>query len=167
MKRLENLLKNYKEIDDFIIFGSAVKGKNKPNDIDVAVITEKKELDFVAKINQELGEGIHIELVKPSSLLKTRLSLNLLMEGYSVSKKDYLHNLLGLEPIKMFIYDLKGFSRSKKALFSMALTKLMNSFGGKRLAPGAVIIPIGKSESFNDFLDSWQIKYKTKEYTLF
>ena len=72
-----------------------------------------------------------------------------------------------LKPVKLFIYNLEGFNRSKKALFSMALTKTLSKIDGRRIAPGAVIIPIANSGFFDEFLESWQIKYKTKEYTMF
>jgi predicted nucleotidyltransferase len=168
VKKLEDLLKKYKQIDDIIIFGSAVKGKEKPNDIDIAVIVHEKDFDLFKKLNDELEQkDTHVEMIKSSSLLKSRLSLNLLMEGYSIEKKEFLSEILGLNPVKLFIYNLKGFDKSKKSLFSMALTKTIKKIKGKRIAPGAVIIPVHKSGYFNEFLESWNIKYKTSEWTMF
>ena len=168
MKLLEKLLKRYNQIEDIIVFGSAVKGKDIPKDVDIAVIVKEKELDLYKKLNDELKPyKVHIELVVSASLLKTRLSLNLLMEGYSIDKKDFLNKILGLRPVKLFVYNLKGFTRSKKALFSMALTKTLKEIKGNRIAPGAVIIPIIKSGYFNEFLESWEIKYQTSEWTMF
>ena len=166
MKLLENLLKKYNQIEDIIVFGSAVKGKDMPEDIDIAVIVKEKDLDLYKELNDRLKPyKVHIELV--ASLLKTRLSLNLLMEGYSIEKKDFLNKILGLKPVKLFVYNLIGFSRSKKALFSMALTKTLKEIKGNRIAPGAVMIPIDKSGYCNEFLEAWKIKYNTSEWTMF
>ncbi len=168
MKKLEALLKKYNQIEDMIIFGSAVKGKELPKDIDMAVIVKEKDFDLLKKLKNELKqEKMHIELVSSASLLKNRLSLSLLTEGYSVEKKDFLNRILGLKPVKLFIYNLKGFDRSKKALFSMALTKTIKKIKGNRIAPGAVMMPIDKSGYFNEFLESWKIKYQTSEWTMF
>lgn len=168
MRKLESMLNKYNQVEDIIIFGSAVKGKDSPKDIDIAVIVNEKDTELFNKMNEELkADKAHVEIVKGSSLLKTRLSLNLLAEGYSVRKKSFLYEILGIKPIKLFLYALNGFSRSKKALFSMALTKIIREVGGKRLAPGAVIIPIGQSSYFNEFLDRWEIKYQTSEWTMF
>ena len=168
MKRLEKLQKKYNQIEDIIVFGSAVKGKDSPKDIDIAVIVKEKDFSLYKELNNELKPyKAHIELVSSASLLKTRLSLNLLMEGYSIDKKDFLNKILGIKPVKLFVYGLAGFSRSKKALFSMALTKTLKEIKGNRIAPGAVIIPISKSGYFNEFLESWEIKYQTSEWTMF
>lgn len=166
MKKLEKLLKKYSQIEDIVVFGSAVKGKEMPKDIDIAVIMKDRDIDLFRKIKDELVD-LHLELVISSSLLRNRLSLNILLEGYSVDKHAFFRETLGLKPVKLFIYTLVGFERSKKSLFSMALTKNLKKVKGKRLAPGAVIIPIGKSGYFNEFLETWKIKYKTSEWTMF
>jgi predicted nucleotidyltransferase len=163
------LLKRYDDIlSDIIIFGSAVKGKKIPNDIDLALILKEKNIDKIDKIKKDIDDAkVHIEVVTQESLLKTKISLNILLEGYSIEKKDFLRNLLDLKPVKLFLYNLKGFNRSKKSIFSMALTKNLKKMGGKRIAPGAVIISIDQSGYFNEFLEGWQIKYKTAEWTMF
>ena len=169
VKKLEKLLKKYKDnLNDIIIFGSAVKGKKMPKDIDLALILKEKDMSKISSIKKEIDDNrVDIEAVTQDSLLKTKLSINILLEGYSIEKKDFLRNMIGLKPIKLFLYDLKGFNRSKKSLFSMALTKNLKNINGKRIAPGAVIIPIDQSGYFNEFLDGWQIRYKTSEWTMF
>ena len=81
VKKLETLLKKYDKINDIIIFGSAAKGKEMPKDIDIALIMGQRDMDVYNNVNKYLGnKKVHIEMVKSSSLLKNRLSLNLLME---------------------------------------------------------------------------------------
>ena len=78
MKKLEKLLKRYDQINDFILFGSAVKGKEMPNDIDLAIIMDKKDLNISNELKKELEDyKVHLDLISSSSLLKTKLSLNL------------------------------------------------------------------------------------------
>ena len=76
--KLKSLIKN--DILDIIIFGSAVKGKLNPNDIDIAMISNKKDIET------KLNEKFHISMItfedfftKPIPLINT-----LLREGFSV-----------------------------------------------------------------------------------
>lgn len=165
VKKLRVLLNKYPEIADIIVFGSFVKSKFKPADIDVMVITSSKELHNKLKIT--FLKNVHLEFYTFNTLFYEPLIVNVLAEGYSVRHNKFLRERLGIKPAKMFIYRLEGFSRVKKVQFSTALTKMLKLFSGERTAAGSVLIPIGSSGAFEDFLNSWGLKYKTKEYLVF
>ncbi len=167
MKKLRALLKKHPQIEDFIIFGSFVKGKFRPNDIDVVMITVGKERELQREIKKRLGEKVHLENYTFREIFYEPLIINILAEGYSVKTKKFLRGLLGIKPLKMFIYNLKGFERVKKVQFSTALTKMLKTLQGERIAAGSVLIPVKEASAFEDFLNTWGLKYKTREYLVF
>lgn len=160
-------MKRNKQIKDFLIFGSLVKGKFKPGDIDVIMVTEKKNWGLQKEVREQLPEKVHLENYSFSDLFYEPLIVNLLAEGYSVKTGKFFGDLLGLRPLKMFIYNLKGFERVKKVQFSTALTKMLKTLSGERIAAGSVLVPVRESAAFEDFLNTWGLKYKTREYTVF
>ena len=48
-KNLKHILKRYKQVADIIIFGSYVKGRKIPKDIDLAIMAKEKNLDLPGK----------------------------------------------------------------------------------------------------------------------
>lgn len=121
--KLKKLIKD-KEIHDIVLFGSSVKGKNMPSDIDLAIISEKKIGDI---------KGFHIsnlnvkDFLKPVSLVKT-----LLREGYSLKKGVAFSEVYGFKNKCLFKYDLRKSAPSKKV-------KIVNFLRGKRDERGLVL----------------------------
>lgn len=167
-KSLKKLLRRYNSIKDIIIFGSFVKGRDSPKDIDLAVIVAEKDLNMVTAIKEEVGiEDIHITLMEFEDIYSGGLFLSLLKEGYSLKEDDFLKNRLGIRPVRFYIYDLKHLDKSKKTMFGIALRKNLQKTKGEKIGAGAVLIPIEQASYFEDFLDVWGMKYKTKELTVF
>jgi len=166
-KSLKSILRKYEDIEEIIIFGSFVKGRTFPNDIDIAFIVKKKDLSLVQPIKEILGnENIHINFIRVEETYSNPLFLSLLKEGYSIKKNDFLRNILGIRPMRIYIYNLKHLDKSKKTLFGMALKKNLKKVGGEKIGSGAVLIPIDQTGYFEDFLDVWGMKYKTRELTV-
>ena len=164
-KSLKKLLTKYKEIKDFIIFGSLVKGKYNPKDVDIALIVDKKEISIVGEIKDELKiKNLDIELIKPEEIYQTRLGLTLITEGFSIKNNKFLREKLSLSPMKIYTYEIKKLTQTKKVLFGRGLNQIIKEVKAIKLGAGSIMIPIGQSSNFEDFLDSWDLKYKTKEY---
>jgi len=164
---LKSILRKYEGVEDIIIFGSFVKGRTFPNDVDIAFIVKNKDLSLVQPIKKTIGnENMHIKFIRVEETYSNPLFLSLLKEGYSIKKNDFLRNVLGIRPMKMYIYDLKHLDKSKKTLFGMAVKKNLKKVGGEKIGSGAVLIPIGQTGYFEDFLDVWGMKYKTRELTV-
>lgn len=148
-----------------IIFGSLVKGKFNPNDIDLALVVDKKDIVLVGEVKTELNiKGLDIELIKPEEIYQTRLGLTLIAEGFSIKNNRFIREKLGLVPMKIYSYDLKKLIQTKKVLFGRGLNQIIKETKAVKLGAGSIMVPIQESSKFEDFLNTWDLKYKTKEY---
>lgn len=164
-KSLKKLLVKYKEIQDFVIFGSLVKGKYTPKDIDVALVVDKKDISLVGEVKDQLkNKNLDIEMIKPEEIYQTRLGLALISEGFSIKNNKFLREKLGISPMKIYTYGIKHLTQTKKVLFGRGLNQITEDTKGVKLGAGSIMIPIDQSSKFEDFLNTWNLKYKTKEY---
>jgi len=166
-KILKKLLKKYDAVKDIIIFGSFVKGGPSPKDIDLALIVEQKNTNLVNLIKREIDiSKTHLEFVIINDIYSSPLFLSLINEGFSIKKGDFLRNILKTKPMRLYIYDLTHLDKSHKTLFGIALKKNLKKIGGEKISVGAVLVPMQQTSYFEDFLDVWGMKYKTKEFTV-
>jgi predicted nucleotidyltransferase len=157
--KLKSLLKD-KEIIDILVFGSLIKGKAIPRDIDIALITSKESLPRI--------EGFHISTIKPIEFFKNppTLANTLLREGYSLKYKKFLAELLNFKNKAIFIYELKNQKASDKV-------RIVNILRGKNKKEGIVkqnkgewlsnqvfIIPVNTSYILEQFFLNFNIKFK-------
>jgi predicted nucleotidyltransferase len=87
-----------KQVEDIVLFGSSVKGKEKPKDIDILLIFNKKEY---TELNYQLKKSLkefNVQIISKtkksllSDMFKAKESY--LSEGYSlISKKIYCQYL--------------------------------------------------------------------------
>ncbi len=161
---LKGYLKN-KKITDIIVFGSAIKGKTMPRDIDIAVIAEEK-----IEINVP---GFHTSnitakdfFVNPPSIVNT-----ILREGYSLRNDKNLSEVLNFNSRLLFSYYLEGLSSSQKVRavnFLRGKNKekgIIEENGGEWLANQVFILPIEAGYVIEQFLINSRIKFK-KSYVL-
>lgn len=162
--KLSKLLKD-KEILDIIVFGSAIKGKASPNDIDIAIISDKS---FSPGI-----EGYHVSQISPREFFLSHptLASTLLKEGYSLKHNCFLSEKLRFKPRILFSYSLSDLSASKKVQFVNILrgksgTKgLIEESKGEWLANQVFVLPIENDYLFEKLFQNFNIKYK-KSYIL-
>ncbi len=154
---LRRLLKKYKSIEDFYIFGSLVKGKFNPQDIDIALITYQKDFKLLAEVIKELKgySALHIEIFLFKEIFTEPVWKSLLSEGFSVKKNKYLRDLMKIESGVLYRYSLKKMNRSEKTMFNRAFKEKLKTTNGEHLSAGSVIIPIGQEKEFDEFLDCW------------
>ena len=167
-KILLKTLKSYKKVVwDIVIFGSIVKDKQKPNDIDVAVVFSENDLKLVERISAEIGsvsEKIHYNWIFLDEIGENPLWMTLMLEGFSVKTGKKMSELFGCKTGVIFSYSLVNLENKSK--FSHALTGRngnsgkLDEVGGEMLAKGAVFVPAEKSDSFRDFLNYWKADYK-------
>lgn len=156
--KLRNILKD-KEIFDIILFGSVIKGKAIPEDIDIALITNKS----IPKI-----EGFHASIIKPEEFFKENLSLanTLLREGYSIKHGKFLAELWNFKNKILFVYELSSLSASKKVQIVNILRGknkhegMVSSYKGEWLANQVFTIPIEAGHIFEKFFLNFSIKFK-------
>ena len=151
-----NKLKKYisdREILDVILFGSAVKGKASPSDIDVAIITEKNIKENI--------DNFHISFLKSSDFFKQYSIIHtLLREGYSLKNKMPFSEVYKFQSRALFIYELKELSPSEKVRIVNILRGKNGNKGnkgmvvennGKWLANQVFIIPVENENIFEKF----------------
>src|SRR3989344_2972416 len=123
--KIKNKLKKYladKEIVDIIVFGSAIKGKVEPRDIDIAVIGNKKI---------EIQGDFHVSYLKTEDFFVNQPSIvtTLLREGYSLKNKKPLSESLRFQSRALYRYELSSLSNSQKVKIVNVLRGLRGSKG--------------------------------------
>ncbi|MGE0792775.1 MAG: nucleotidyltransferase domain-containing protein [Candidatus Woesearchaeota archaeon] len=158
---------------DIIIYGSCVKGKSKPNDIDVLVIFNnefslKQRLDEIQKI--KLEENFDFKLDIKQILLQELFSASFLartgifLEGISIKQNKLFSETIGFKSFSLFTYDLSNLKHSEKVKFNYILAGrnkkgIIEELSGIRLVSGAIKIPIENSLIFEEILKNNKINY--------
>ena len=166
---LKKLLRKYKEINDIYIFGSFVKGKFKPTDIDLAIVlknTKQSELLTIRKkFDFYFSEKVHLNLILMENLFNNALFKTLLEEGYSLLNNNFLYERLDYKSGAIFSFDLSRLKKSKKVLFSYALhgkkkeSGILSRLNGKRIGKAVIFIPVDYMDEFKQFLELWNVEY--------
>ena len=179
LEKLKKYLKDERRenIFDIVVFGSIVKGKLTPRDIDILVIflegSLKERLDTIQEIKNKLKNKIEGNIDIKQALLKELFSpeflarVGILLEGFSVFKNKKFCQTLGFNSSSIFWYDLKGLNHTQKVKFNYILAGrnqkgIIESLGGKRLAGGVIRIPIETSLEFEEILKNNKINYNKK-----
>jgi len=105
-------------IFDIVVFGSLVKGKPSPRDIDLLVIflqgALRERLDLIQEIRNKLKSKFDLNIDIKPALLKDLFSseflarTGILLEGYSISQNRKFCQTLGFNSYTIFWYDLKS-----------------------------------------------------------
>ena len=171
MSKIHSIIKKYEdEILDIAVFGSSVRGKEKPRDLDVLIIYKTKvnpELNY--KIKKEFETlGFEIDLVAKnysglfdSSFIAREAYLS---ECYSLLQKKFIADGFGYKPMALFRYDIKNFNKSQRMRFyyslygrnSEGMLKKLNLY---KFSERIIISPVEESERVKDYLNSWKIQY--------
>lgn len=180
-RRLKLAIKKFivknKDIFDIIIYGSAVRGKTKIRDIDVAVISSKKrmieeKLHLAQQLKNEIKNIFSYEMdircvdmedLSDSAFLARK---GIIAEGYSLIKNKPLVSLFGFETKVLFAYSLGKLKPSQKITFQYIMKGRRGQKGllelreGKPLGKGVVIIPLRHCEEFKELFEKLNIDYK-------
>ena len=156
---------NKEEVLDIVLFGSAIKGKEKPADIDILVVYKahinldlsyklKKKLSFVGEI--ETTSKTYAQLFEPSFLAR-EVFLN---EGYSLIKRKFLHEGLGYSSLVLYKYDLTGLNKTKRMQFYYSLygrtgKGMLEELRSFKFSENLILTPITESERMKEYLQKW------------
>jgi predicted nucleotidyltransferase len=178
LKQLQKELsaeKKDKNVFDIVIYGSTVKGKIKPNDLDIAVIFRsgslRERLDKLQQIKKRITLTTKIDLkgILWEELFQEEFFARsgLFLEGISLFDGHPLAERLGFYASSLFIYSLKDKSHTSKVKFNYLLNGrqgqgILKKMNGKWLSPGTVQIPIAKSSEFEEILQKNNINYLKK-----
>ncbi len=176
-KQLESEKKD-KTIFDIIIYGSFVKGKNVPNDIDILVIflqnDLRERLDKIQEIKNKLKNlniNIDIKQILLTELFSSEFfaRTGVLVEGVSIFKNKKLSEVLGFKAYTLFWYSITNLTHTEKVKFNYilagrnSLQGIVKDLNGERLVNGAIKIPIEKTLEFEEILNSSKVQYKKKD----
>jgi len=168
-ERAKTLIKNNSEIEDIILFGSYMKGKDKPNDIDLLIIFKNKinkNVESQLKINSTLNLDINSitldELNGENFIAKEGLYL----EGLSLKNDFLLSKNLGFHSFCFFKYDLSHIIGSERVKFYYALNGrnkqkgILQTIGAKKFSEELIICEYNKLEQLKDFFKTWNLEYE-------
>lgn len=178
-KKINKWIKQ-KKIVDIILFGSFMRGKLKPNDIDLCILIkdsdENKSLDLIdslGKLMEQFPYKSQINILTLGSFVSgNTLAKTLLNEGYSIKKKQKFSAVFGFQSKSLFVYTLKHFTPSKRVQFHYLLKGRYGSKGilkevnGKFLGAGAIMIPSGQEDTLKEIFEGWDIKYNIERLLL-
>ena len=164
-------------IFDIVIFGSLVKGKLSPKDIDIMVIfldgSLKERLDRIQQIKDNIKNKVAANIDIKQMLLKDIFSTEFLartgimLEGLSVFRDKKFCQILGFDSYTIFWYNLAGLNHTQKVKFNYILSGrnqkgIIKILKGERLVSGAVKIPMEYSNEFEEILKNNKINYNKK-----
>ncbi len=184
MKKLKAGLKSFlrKEsyLVDLVLFGSALKGKARPRDIDLIAMfrsydPEKIEsvLYQLRKKGEELGLELHTEPIVVDHMFDQKVYPLLLHEGFSIRCSEFIHKKLNLQPLVLITYQLEDKNASDKVRFSYALygrnkgEGMLSKIKGKVVGKGSILIPIAHQETIKPFFKQWNVAYKEQRVFIF
>jgi predicted nucleotidyltransferase len=163
--------KNRESIIDIILFGSSVKGKESPKDIDLLVLFNvKKDLDLCYELRKNLEKiGLNPEIVAKSykELFETSFKAReaILTEGFSLIEKKFISEGLGYFNAILFRYELKGFNKSDRMRFYYSLygrgenEGMLKELKSNKFSDSILLCPVDNENRMKEYLESWKIKY--------
>ncbi|WP_297512643.1 nucleotidyltransferase domain-containing protein [Thermococcus sp.] len=175
---VKNFVENHGEVFDVVLYGSTVLGKEKPNDLDLMILTRTKlpalELrNLILELKRGLSKILTNakldiramsleELFDPNNLA----SLGVIIEGFSLTKNKSMAELMNGKAYTLFRFTLEGLPRKDRVRFQYALkgrdmkSGLLKELNGEQWGAWVVVVPIEHTYRFRDFLELWGVKYE-------
>ncbi len=179
LKSLESISNKFfkkEKLFDIILYGSAVKGKDEPRDIDIVLIFLDKELrerlDIAQQFKKDLPKELKfdVQTMNVSDLFDSSYFARqgILIEGYSLVSGRKFSDKFGFKGYSLFSYNLSNLNHNQKILFTYSLSGrgkeegMIKKVNGKSVGRGAFLIPIESSLMFEEFLEKWKLKYSKR-----
>ena len=172
LKTLNRVFDSDEGLLDILLFGSVVKGKSKPEDIDILLLfsrkTNDKTISEIESAFKKLDYKAEITPTTYSDLLSpTFLPRDTIFDSISLISGKVFAEGFGYKPFIIFKYSLKEFTNSQRVKFFYTLKgrygKGLLKEMGYRLGKDCFLIFSEKSEEFKRLLDSWKISYQEIE----
>lgn len=169
---LKKIVKTCPDLADILLFGSAVRGKEKPADIDILVIFRKK---VNKTVEYEIKKQFDKYLKNVSIISKTEKGIidpafdareSVLFESISLIDGKNIRTKYGFTATGLFKYDFKDWTKLRKTKFYHALNGrsgkkgITDDLGIIKLSDGLLLVSLDNIEKLRDFLDSWEIEYR-------
>ncbi len=168
--KLRKLLKNYKILEDIIIFGSFAREKSNPRDIDIALLVNQKndsEIDDIENQLHKILPDLNVDIIIVSiKELYNPVWFSIMNEGFSILKNKFFRDIYGMKASRLYKYSIKKLNPVEKVQFDRGLKIILKKIDGIRLVRTVVLISMNKSEQFEEFLKTWGIEYETQRYDI-
>jgi predicted nucleotidyltransferase len=169
-REIKFFFKKNNEILDIILFGSSIKGKDKPNDIDLLIIYKtKKDLDTSYELRKKLNKlGFNVSI--SDKTYKTLIDGNfkpveeVFSEGYSLIYDKFIANGIGYFNLSLFKYNLKPLNKSQRMRFYYSLYGrdkkggIVKEFNLIKFSDTLLLCPTENMEKLKEFFESWKIE---------
>ncbi len=158
------------QISDVILFGSAMRGKEEPNDIDILVVfTEKIDKDIEYELKEclsKINHTVSITSISEENLKKPTFPARegYLFEGFSLVTKEPVVRQYGYASFGLFVTSTKDMKNKERTRYYYALNGRGGSKGfldtvkGIRLSNDVFIVPIESIEPTKSFFEFWHMK---------
>ncbi|MBU2523506.1 MAG: nucleotidyltransferase domain-containing protein [Nanoarchaeota archaeon] len=172
------------KVFDIVLYGSAARSKEEPNDIDILMIFVNETLEKRLEILQKFKSIVKAGMIKVFPIIKNLdvKTINLpelfdknllskegiIVEGFSLVHHKPFSSSIGFKGYVLFLYDLKNMNHNEKTKFTYALIgrnnegilKITNS---NQFGKGSISAPIENSEIVEDFMKKWKVNYRKKK----
>lgn len=170
-KKIKNILND--TILDVFLFGSFVRGKEQPGDIDLCVVFRNEvDVKVIKSIKKGLELNTHISMLTADNFFQKLHSLapTILFEGISLVDDKFIAEKYGLKQMFLFKYDISAMNQSKKTRFVRLLrgkNNLVQKLHGEFVSPGVFLLPLETEGSIIEFLEYWDVNYTKKKVMMF
>lgn len=178
LTELRNWLKSEQKnqnIFDIVLYGSAVKGKLNPRDLDVVVVFRsgslKERLDEIQKIKTKIKTKITVDIkgILWEELFQEEFFARsgIFLEGISLFSGEPFSKKIGYNSKVLFFYDLQNKNHNEKVKFNYLLSGrkgkgILKKINAIRLTPGVIEVSVEQCLEFEEVLKLHQISYIKK-----
>ncbi len=170
---LKNFLRqNNESLIDIILFGSSLKGKDSPKDLDIILLfKEKRDINLSYALSQKIKKlGLNPEIVDKTynELFQNSFIAReaILSEGFSIKNEKFIANGLGYIIYFLFRYDLKNFNKSQRMRFYYALYGRNNNLVGVltelkavKFSDTVILCPLENVYKMKSFFENLKINF--------
>lgn len=157
------------KILDVVLFGSTVRGKKEPKDIDLLLLfAQRIDNDAAYRLRKILEKKVGIEVQITSKTYRQLFSSkfvareSILAEGRSILVGKTFSEAFGYSSHTMLKYSLKGRDKSEKMQFYYALhgrktEGLLKRTGSTRFSESVLLVPTKNLDAVLEFFTHWKI----------
>lgn len=176
LQKLRPILKSDPRIWDLVLFGSSVRGKLRPGDLDVAIIFNcllklDEKLSISQTVKEKLGEGWQVIGVDLNDFTDEGFvaRTGIIAEGYSIRRNKPVSTLLGFTPTALFTYSLEALSNTDRTRLKYALSGrkkeegLLPKWGGTYLGKGCIQVPVEHMDELKELFERYEIRFTARK----
>ncbi len=170
MNKSRGFFKKHKsEIVDIVVFGSIMRGKENPSDIDVLIVFKNEVNKNIEYEFKRLFSNINLQIISKTEAGVKEQSFSardsILFEGYSLIRRIYLADEKGYTSLGLFSYQTRNLSNVQKTKFYYAFNGRNSAGFAKELncikiSDNLISVNLEYIEKAKGFFEYWKIDYR-------